>query len=57
MQCNIIDPKTSDLLDKYVDFLVEKRKQKGMTPDRARDLLSDGNYFGTLMTACDDADG
>ena len=37
-----VDPATSDKLDAYVDTLVELRKKKGMTPEKAREtLLSD----------------
>lgn len=57
MQCNIIDHRTSEKVEQYAPLLVEKRKHKGMTLDRARDLLQDPNYFGTLMAASDDADG
>ena len=56
-QCNIIDHRTSEKVAQYAQLLVEKRKHKGMTLDRARDLLADPNYFGTLMAASDDADG
>ncbi|CAK0787083.1 hypothetical protein CVIRNUC_010299 [Coccomyxa viridis] len=56
-QCEIVDHLNAPQLDRYVDRLVEARKKKNLTPDGARDLLHDANYFGTMMTMCGDADG
>lgn len=44
----------SPQLQKYVDTLCEARKKKGLTPEQARDQLTDINMFGTLMvrSAC-----
>ena len=54
----IIDPKTSDKLDEYVDVLVELRKKKGMTPEEARHLMtSDSMFYACMMAKCNDADG
>lgn len=33
----VINPKTTDKLDAYVNLLYETRKAKGMTPEKARD--------------------
>ena len=53
-----VDPATSDKLDAYVDTLVELRKKKGMTPEKAREtLLSDYPTFGIMMLKSGDADG
>lgn len=49
MQCTIMDPEKSDKLEGYVEKLVEARRKKNVTPDMARDLLHDPNYFGTVM--------
>lgn len=38
-------------------MLAEKRKHKGVTVDKARELLEDPNTFGCLMAAAGDADG
>lgn len=46
LQCTIIDHRSSDKLEGYAELLVERRKHKGMTLERATDLLMDGNYFG-----------
>ena len=54
----IVDPKTTDKLDTYVEQLYECRKAKGMTPEKAREiLLSDYLTFGIMMVKCNDADG
>lgn len=55
---NIIDPVTTDKLDGYVELLYETRKSKGMTPEKARDiLLNDFLTFGVMMVKANDADG
>ena len=55
---NIIDPATTDKLDGYVELLYETRKSKGMTPEKARDiLLKDYLTFGVMMVKANDADG
>ncbi|NLK74622.1 MAG: phosphate acetyltransferase [Clostridiales bacterium] len=54
----VIDPNNTDKLDSYVDLLVELRKNKGMTPEKARELLTtDYLYFGCTMVKAGDADG
>lgn len=55
---NIIDPATTDKLDRYVELLYETRKSKGMTPEKAREvLLKDYLTFGVMMVKDNDADG
>ncbi len=54
----IINPKTTDRLDEYVNLLYETRKAKGMTEERAREiLLSDNLTFGIVMVKANHADG
>ena len=54
----IIDPATSPKLDAYVELLYETRKAKGMTMEKAREmLLADGLFFGVMMVKAGDADG
>lgn len=53
----IVDPLEDPNLDRYVDALVEARKKKGLTREAAQDLLTEGNFFGTMMVRCGDADG
>ena len=45
----IIDPENYDKMDEMVDMFCEIRKSKGMTPEKARPILSKGNYFGTML--------
>lgn len=48
----------SDLLEKYIDALVEARKKKGLPRETAADMVkNDVNMFGVMMVACGDADG
>lgn len=54
----VINPKTTDKLDDYVNLLYETRKAKGMTPETAREiLLKDYLTFGIVMVKANDADG
>ena len=54
----IIDPEKTDKLDEYAELLYEIRKNKGMTPEKARDtLLKDYLTFGVVMVKANDADG
>ena len=54
----IVDPAKTDKLDKYVNLLFETRKSKGMTLEKAREvLLTDYLTFGVMMVKANDADG
>lgn len=54
----IINPETSDKLEKYVNTLYELRKAKGMTPEAAREaLLKDRTTFGVMVLKTGGADG
>ena len=54
----VIEPATSDKLEEYVNLLYETRKAKGMTPEKARELLlTDALTFGIVMVKANDADG
>ena len=54
----IVNPLHCDKLDEYVNLLYETRKNKGMTLEKARDiLLSDPLTFGVIMVKANDADG
>lgn len=53
-----VNPETYEKFDEYVEILVEMRRKKGMTPEKARDLLlNNWLYFGCMMVKNDDADG
>lgn len=54
----IVDPRTFEKMDAYVAKLVELREKKGMTTEKARELLlSDPLYLGVMMVKQDDVDG
>lgn len=54
----VVDPKKTSKLDEYVNVLYETRKAKGMTPEKAREiLLNDYLTFGIVMVKNNDADG
>ncbi len=54
----IIDPATSEKTAEYISLLVELRKAKGMTEEKAKQLvLGDVLYYGCLMVKNGDADG
>jgi len=52
----IEDPAKSDKRDKYADYLWRRRQRKGLSHGEAHQLLFNGNYFGSCMVACGDAD-
>lgn len=57
-KATIVDPLKSDKLNAYIDLLVELRKNKGMTPEKAHELLTkDYLFFGVTMVKAGDADG
>lgn len=45
----IVDPNDSEKYDEYVNLLYELRKHKGMTIEKAKELVKDPVYFGMLM--------
>jgi phosphate acetyltransferase len=56
-KAQIIDPKNSELAEKYTNILFELRKNKGMTVEQAAELVENPLYFGCLMLKNGDADG
>jgi len=52
----IIDPNNYPEFDAMVDEFVELRKKKGMTPEKARQILVAPNYFGTMLVKMGKAD-
>ncbi|MBW2997739.1 phosphate acetyltransferase [Candidatus Woesearchaeota archaeon] len=46
-----------EYFDRYANELYEMRKEKGMTPEEARELMKDEVYYGTMMVHMGDADG
>ena len=52
----IIDPENYEKMDEMVEMLCEIRKKKGLTPEMAREVLSQANYFGTMLVKMGVAD-
>lgn len=52
----IVDPENFDRFDEMVELFCELRKKKGVTPEEAREVLSKGNYFGTMLVKMGIAD-
>ncbi|MBW2963963.1 phosphate acetyltransferase [Candidatus Woesearchaeota archaeon] len=46
-----------EYFEKYANELYELRKDKGMTLDKARQLMREEIYYGTMMVHMEDADG
>ncbi|GGU70921.1 phosphate acetyltransferase [Streptomyces litmocidini] len=53
----LIDPQTSELRDTFAEKYAALRAHKGVTVELAYDVVSDVNYFGTLMVQEGLADG
>ncbi|MFI0922455.1 phosphate acetyltransferase [Streptomyces sp. NPDC021012] len=53
----LIDPQTSELRDTFAERYAALRAHKGVTVELAYDVVSDVNYFGTLMVQEGLADG
>ncbi len=53
----IIDPERNSELNKYANLMVELRRHKGMTHDKALEQLKNPLYLATLMVKAGDADG
>ena len=51
----IVDPKNSDKFNEYSKILYDLRQRKGITLKGAKSLLSQPNYFGSMMLKTDDA--
>ncbi|WP_127126618.1 phosphate acetyltransferase [Georgenia sp. SYP-B2076] len=53
----IIDPATSELVQTFAEEYARLRAHKGMTVERAREIVRDVSYFGTMMVHLGQADG
>ena len=53
----IINPLTYEKKDEYINAFYELRKEKGMTYDKAKEMLEDSVYFGMMMVKKEHADG
>jgi phosphate acetyltransferase len=53
----IVNPENHDKMEAYAKILVELRKKKGMTMEKAMEIVKDPLYLATLMIKAGDADG
>ena len=56
-KAQIINPQTSDRYNDYVEKFYELRKEKGMTIEKAKELMLDTVYYGMMMVKMEEADG
>jgi phosphate acetyltransferase len=56
-EAEVIDPQTSELRESFAHRYAALRSHRGVTVDLAHDVVSDVNYFGTLMVLDGFADG
>jgi phosphate acetyltransferase len=56
-KATIVDPKNHEKKQAYADLLFQLRQSKGMTPEKAAQLVEDPLYLGCLMIKSGDADG
>jgi phosphate acetyltransferase len=56
-KASLVNPAKSPLLDKYSEAYYELRKERGISREDARGLMTDVSYFGTMMVHMGDADG
>jgi len=48
-ETRVIDPRTSDLRQRFAEQYAELRKAKGITVEQAREIMRDATYFGTML--------
>ena len=54
----IVNPATYEKMDELCAYFAERRKKKGMTVEKAREImLNDTTFFGAGLLAMGDADG
>ncbi len=53
----VLNPRTSDLCDRFAEQYAEMRKKKGITVEQAREIIHDVSYFGTMLVHNDIVDG
>jgi phosphate acetyltransferase len=56
-RATIVNPLHHEKKEKYIDLMVELRKNKGLTREEASRLIEDPLYLGTLIIKAGDADG
>ncbi len=53
----VVNPETSDKFEDYANAFYELRKNKGMTPEKARETMKNPLYWGVMMVKMGEADG
>ena len=56
-KAEIIEPSTSENYTEFVEAFYELRKHKGMTMEKAEELIKDPVFFGMMMVKKEKADG
>ena len=56
-RAKIVDPNFSEKFSEYANKFYELRKSKGMTLDKAKEIMKDPVFFGMMMVKQEDADG
>ncbi|MGD9700975.1 MAG: phosphate acetyltransferase [Acidimicrobiia bacterium] len=56
-RARFVDPRSSDLVEPFAVEYTRLRAHRGMTLERARDIVRDVSYFGTMMVHAGHADG
>jgi phosphate acetyltransferase len=56
-EATIVSPLETELVERFAAAYAEARAHKGMTLERARDIVTDISYFGTMMVHLGLADG
>ena len=54
---DVLSPTNPDLVERFAEEYARVRAHKGMTVDRAREIVPDVSYFGTMMVHLGLADG
>lgn len=52
----VIDPDNFDRKEEMIELYCELRKKKGVTPEQAKEVLKQSNYFGTMLVKMGIAD-
>jgi phosphate acetyltransferase len=53
----VVDPSAPELVESFATEYARLRAHKGVTLDRAREIIRVGSYFGTMMVHMGEADG
>jgi phosphate acetyltransferase len=56
-KARIVDPESSPKFEEYVNAFYEMRKAKGVTPEKAREIIKNELYWGVMMVKMGEADG